>query len=190
MSTIEVVVRIDNVHTEELQAPAPVLTVHDVKGQDSINRVHTNACFNDECVICLDDIKTLQDEGHDVVVFQCLHQLCRKCAVEYLQTQLVSGADITCPTCRSVLLESCSSQYQTHRRNYYINNNHVQTNDNLPIHTQIQIQRERRLHRRNTGPVVQSPSLTFKRLILSTPCLMMLILIITMVSLYQSGAIH
>ena len=189
MATIEVV-RIDDVRTSDLQAPAPILVVHDKNGVGIVSTVHNNVCFNDECVICFEDIKSLQDEGNDVVVFKCLHQLCRKCAVEYFKSQLKSGMDITCPVCRSVLMHSWSTQYQAYHHTYYSNGTrHVQSNDRdyLPIRTQIQLQHERWQGRRAVA--VQAPRITFKRLMLSTPCLIIVLLIFTPLALYQSGAL-
>jgi hypothetical protein len=182
-----VVVHIDDVPEELLQPPVsiPTLTTDDDK-----------PCFNDECVICFDNIKTIKEEGHKVVSFQCQHQICHTCVVEYLKNQVKMGLDITCPVCRFMLLKADSTSYQQHRINFYNNNIISQDSDEnveqrrrqMQNHIAIQMQfyreqaqvnRRRSLYRHRA----------LKRLILCIPCLVMVVLVFTLIGLYNSGAL-
>ena len=191
-----VVVHIDDVPEELLQPPVsiPTLTTDDDK-----------PCFNDECVICFDNIKTIKEEGHKVVSFQCQHQICHTCVVEYLKNQVKMGLDITCPVCRFMLLKADSASYQQHRINFYNNNIISQDSDNditenveqtrrqMQNHIAIQMQLYReqaQVNRRRLSSIERrSHHRTLKRLILCIPCLVMVVLVFTLIGLYNSGAL-
>lgn len=74
--------------------------------------------YNDECVICFDEIQKLKEEGKNIIIFSCNHQLCYECAELYICDSLKNGVDIKCPVCRDVLCDSNTHLYQAARETY------------------------------------------------------------------------
>ena len=104
---VSIIVDLDNENNEgTLTPPCSIPTVNVIP-----------VAYNDECVICFDEIETKQADGADIVVFDCKHQLCRECVVDYMRNLLKNYQDITCPICRTVWMSARSPSYQEHRRN-------------------------------------------------------------------------
>jgi hypothetical protein len=181
-----VVVHIDDVSDERLQPPTNIPTI--------VN--DENTYFNDECVICFDNIKAIQEKGEQVVSFECKHQICRVCVMEYIKAQLKQGLDITCPMCRCMLLNSNSVRYQQHRRILYNNNLSQESNHDLNTtsieqrrrrmneHIGIQMQFYNERHRLE-AQLVNQRCWTFKRVVLYMPCIAIAVLVFTLIGLYH-----
>jgi hypothetical protein len=184
-----VVVHVDDIVSVCLQPPLPIPTITH----------NQNTYFNEECVICFDSIKSIQEEGQEVVSFECQHLICRSCVVEYLKNQLKNGLDITCPMCRFMLLNSHSASYQQYRLTLYSTIN-TQPNDDVTISVeerqqqmqehiamQMHYYRERRQQQINRHVSVYRRR-TLKRILVSTPCLVLMLIVCTIVGLYTTGA--
>ena len=172
----EAIVEVVVVQAESLQEPEQIPTVP--------------TCYNDECVICWEDIKSVQEEGQEVVVFPCMHQLCRVCVVGYLQSLLKQGLDITCPLCRTVMLDSKSEKYQEHRLNYY---KHCVANQPIEVdqthqHTRHLYQERQRLQNQMmTRVMAASQRRNTNRCLWSLPCVIILMIMVTLFAVYQGG---
>ena len=184
-----VVVHVDDIVSVCLQPPSPIPTI----------TPNQNTYFNEECVICFDSIKSIQEEGQEVVSFECQHLICRSCVVEYLKTQLKNGLDITCPMCRFILLNSQSASYQQHRLSLYSNMSQVHNDEVIEnveerrrqmqehIDMQMHYYRERRQQQINMHISVYRHR-TLKRILMSTPCLVLVLIVCTIIGLHTSGA--
>ena len=49
------------------------------------------------CALCLEDLKTLQPNQHQVIVLECEHVFCKSCVIPWFQLRA------SCPTCRRVV---------------------------------------------------------------------------------------
>jgi len=182
INVVQVVVQVDDVPEELLQEPVniPTLTTDD------------NPCFNEDCVICFDSINDILQKGNPVVEFQCKHQLCRVCAVEYLTNQLKHGLDITCPICRYMLLSSQSEQFQKSRQSLQHFMNQNPNNDTPEIIEQRRQRVNMDIHERRQRHINQRMSANRQRarkqILLSLPCLIIAIAVFAIIGLYHSGA--
>ena len=80
--------------------------------------IKNEVVYNEECVICFENIQTLKEAGKQVEVFSCNHQLCYDCAEMYILDLIKKDVNIHCPLCRNVLCYSNSDVYQQTRASY------------------------------------------------------------------------
>jgi hypothetical protein len=92
-------------HGEDMRKPEPIPTL--------ANTPDEMAIFNDECVICCELLSSKEDKDQkSTIVFPCKHALCYECTLTYFTTLLYNKTDITCPICRTLLVQSESPVYK------------------------------------------------------------------------------
>lgn len=190
---VEIVVRIRSVEDEcTLEQPPRV----------AIANQERKPCFNNECVICLEEFEKLVKEGHSIVSFNCGHRFCRECAKEHMATQLNSGTDISCPICRNVLMSASNEQYQIHRSNYYHNlqiqhTNQYMVNQYMTNDYIEEVRRQQLLYRQRQIASLQQinahtnipyrTSCTCRRMTSLCPCLVIFAIALMLIMLFQHG---
>jgi len=177
-----IVITVEDTNVENLQKPCAIPTA-DTKTVPAESTHTEKQCFNEECVICFDIIEEVLKGGGEAVQFDCNHQLCYNCAHKYARTLLTAGVDITCPVCRSVLMNSQTEHYKHLQRMYLIANRFVLMQPNtVSSNTLTQTTATANNNRRTRNQVD-----ICRNLMACLPCAIILGLMITIGMLYSNG---
>ena len=81
---------------------------------EQVNSLDVTQTFNDDCVICLEPFE--QDENQLEVTLSCGHKFHSDCIQPVIVNLLQQNADITCPVCRTNVMNTTHQAYIEARR--------------------------------------------------------------------------
>jgi hypothetical protein len=84
---------------------------------EQINSLDVSQTFNDDCVICLEPFGYEENDDNQLeVILACGHKFHNDCIQPVIVCQLQQNADITCPVCRTNVMNTTHHAYIEARR--------------------------------------------------------------------------